>query len=270
MPTPDRLGNALEQICAAMEAFEASESVANTGTGTRREGAAFEDLVSSMWTEFARLAEANGATRGSLSPVGSREYVRLTSGDRSIVVPAIRSSGLPGKPVNAQWLQVDFEVNDLVQKFPGPKHVVEQYAPDTGPYANSRYPEIYDGLTTRFDDTVVLVAAGVLHEKILLEYKTAKSSKGRQIDGNAHERLSFQVMQYLEVATRYTQCSLAVMANGAFVRYRNKYHVNFHVQADRLANFAWFTMDHACTKSEFEQFLLSLLRWLFEGKDRRS
>lgn len=270
MPTPKRLSDALEKICADMEAFEASESVANTGTGTRREGAAFEDLVAGMWTEFARLAELNGAARHSLSPVGSREYVRLVHEDRSLVVPAVRSSGAPGKPINSQWLQVDFEVSELVEKFPGPKGVVEKYAPETGPYANAKYPGIYDGLTTRFDDTVVLVDGGVLREKILLEYKTAKSSKGRQIDGNAHERLSFQVMQYLEVATRYTQCSLAVMANGAFVRYRNKYHVNFHVQADRLSNFAWFAMDHSCTKREFEQFMLGLLSWLFEGKDRRS
>lgn len=104
-----------------------------------------------------------------------------------------------------------------------------------------------------------------MREKILLEYKTAKSSKGRQIDGNAHERLSFQIMQYLEVATRYTKCSLMVLANGAFIRYRNKYHVSFHVQAERLKNFAWFSMEHACTAPEYTCFLTGLLAWLFDG-----
>lgn len=123
-------------------------------------------------------------------------------------------------------------------------------------------------LSTGFDDTIVMVETGVLREKLLLEYKTAKSSRGRQIDGNAHERLSFQVMQYLEVATRYTRCSLVVLANGAFVRYRNKYHVNFHVQADRLSNFAWFSMEHACTVAEYTSFLAGLLSWLFEGTPR--
>jgi len=270
MTTPERLSDALEQICNDMESFEASESVANTGTGTRREGAAFEDLVARMWTEFAGLAESSGATRHLLHPVGSREYVRLAHGGRSLVVPAVRSTGAPGEPISSQWLQVEFEVNDLIGRFPGTKGVVERYAPESGPYADAKYPGIYAGLTTRFDDTVVLVDGGVLREKILLEYKTAKSSKGRQIDGNAHERLSFQVMQYLEVATRYTKCSLAVIANGAFVRYRNKYHVNFHVQAERLSVFSWFAMDHSCTRREFEQFMLGLLRWLFEGKDRRS
>lgn len=125
-------------------------------------------------------------------------------------------------------------------------------------------------LSTSFDDTVVMVEAGVLREKLLLEYKTAKSSKGRQIDGNAHERLSFQVMQYLEAATRYTKCSFVVIANGAFIRYKNKYHVNFRVQADRLRNFAWFSMEHVCSAREYERLLGGLLVWLLEGTSRIS
>lgn len=115
---------------------------------------------------------------------------------------------------------------------------------------------------------MVLVEAGVLREKVLLEYKTAKSTRGRQVDGNAHERLSFQILQHLEVATRYTRCSLVVLANGAFVRYRNKYHVTFHVQTDRLRNFAWFAMEHACTVDEYARFVTGLLGWLFEGRPR--
>lgn len=161
-----------------------------------------------------------------------------------------------------------FSVSDLIAAFPTEAEAVSRYAPDTGPFAGSNYPGIYSGLATKFDDTVILEQGGILREKLLLEYKTAKSSGQRQIDGNAHERLSFQVMRYLEVATRYTRCSLVVMANGAFVRYRNKYHVSFHVQADRLANFSWFSMEHACTVSEYTRLLSGLLSWLFE--DRRA
>jgi hypothetical protein len=58
------------------------------------------------------------------------------------------------------------------------------------------------------------------------------------------------------------------MANGAYARYRNKYHVNFHVQADRLTNFGWFSMEHACTVAEYTRFLSSLLSWLFDGTPR--
>ena len=165
-------------------------------------------------------------------------------------------------------MEVVFGVPDLIAAFPTEAEAIRKYAPQTGAYAGKKYPNIYNGLKTKFDDTVVLVDDGVLHEKILLEYKTAKSSARRQIDGNAHERLSFQIMQYLEVATRYTKCSLMVIANGAFIRYRNKYHVNFHVQADRLANFSWFSMEHACTTKEYVWFLKGLLAWLFEGKAR--
>ena len=131
-----------------------------------------------------------------------------------------------------------------------------------------QYPEMYTGLTTRFDDTIVLVEGGVLKEKILLEYKTAKSSKGRQIDGNAHERLTFQVMQYLEIATQYTACSMVVIGNGAFVKYRNKYHVNFHVQADRLKNFQWFNLEHMSGAGEYVKFVTGIATWLTKGHER--
>jgi hypothetical protein len=156
----------------------------------------------------------------------------------------------------------------MIAAFPTEAEAVRRYAPTSGPFAGPQYPGIYAGMTTKFDDTVVLEEGGVLHEKLLMEYKTAKSSAKRQIDGNAHERLSFQIMQYLEVATRYTRCSLMVMANGAFVRYRNKYHVNFHVQAERLRSFGWFSMEHACTVLEYTRFLTGLLSWLFEGTPR--
>ncbi|MGC9360482.1 MAG: hypothetical protein ACP5G7_08945 [Anaerolineae bacterium] len=91
-----------------------------------------------------------------------------------------------------------------------------------------------------------------------MEYKTAKSSKGISLDGNAHERLSFQILQYLEIATRYPRCSLVVIANGAFAFYRNKYHVSFRTQADRLSNFCWFEMLRLCTQAEYLRFVKGL------------
>lgn len=50
------------------------------------------------------------------------------------------------------------------------------------------------------------------------------------------------------------------------MRYRNKYHVNFHVQADRLSNFGWFNMDYVCGRDEYVKFAESLQSWLF-GQD---
>lgn len=253
----------MKRLAQAMEAFEASESVANTGTGSRREGEHFEHLVGELWAAVESQARSLGATSIPLEAAGTKNYVVLAKEGRELVLPAHRSNLAGSKPnVVSRWLDVIFNVDDMVDAFPGRSETIARYAPTNGPYAGPKYSDMFSGLKTKFDDTVLLVENGVLKEKVLLEYKTAKSSAGRQIDGNAHERLSFQVMQYLEVATKYTKCSLVVISNGAFARYRNKYHVNFHVQADRLANFAWFQMDHASEAEEYLEFLTRLLSWL--------
>jgi hypothetical protein len=257
-------------LCTKMERFEAKGSVANTGTGSRREGQGFERLLGELWESVRRQAVEAGAECTFVLGTGNRRWACLALADRKLFLP-----NNPKTPVTepdaqpSRWLEVDFSVAELVEKFPSHADAVRRYAPETGSFAKEQYQGIYSGLSTKFDDTVVLVQGGVLREKILLEYKTAKSSRRRTIDGNAHERLSFQIMQYLEVATRYTKCSLVVFANGAFVRYRNKYHVNFHIQAERLANFAWFSMEYACASDEYQRFLSGLLTWLFDGGVRR-
>lgn len=255
----------LEQLARALAAFEASESQANTGTGSRREGEHFEGLVRGFWASVATLA-GEVATRSSSFVARKRAWQCVECGGRSILLPA--ESGLAAVTphhVREDWLELTFGVKDLVSAFPGNAEAVSRYAPSEDQFAGEQYFSMFDGLSTKFDGAVLLVENGVLREKILLEYKTAKSSAGRQLDGNAHERLSFQIMQYLEVATRYPRCSFVVMANDAFIRYRNKYHVNFHVQADRLANFAWFRMHHFCTASEHLAFADALLDWLEDG-----
>lgn len=269
MPIPSPLSDSVLAIAKRMEQFEASESVANTGTGSRREGEGFERLVGELWEAVRKQAAERGAACTFVAGVGNRRWARLSVANRSLFLPNNPRAPLsdPGAQPS-RWLEVAFPVSDLIAAFPTEAEAIQRYAPESGPFAGSQYPGIYSGLTTKFDDTLVLEEGGVLREKIVMEYKTAKSSRQRQIDGNAHERLSFQIMQYLEVATRYTKCSFTVLANGAFARYRNKYHVSFHVQADRLANFAWFSMEHACTASEYSRFLAGLLSWLFDGTPR--
>ena len=276
MPSSPALSPDVLRLAATMEAFEASESVANTGTGSRLEGGEFEDLVQRMWNAFSDVCVARGAVRAEEIGARFRKKLvwhrhivhQLVVGDRRLVVPFQDVRDTDAGTPDPRWLETEFAVQGLVEQFPGTANAIRDYAPAAGPFTGERYPAMYAGMSTGFDDTVVLVEAGVLREKILLEYKTAKSSRGGQIDGNAHERLSFQIMQYLEVATRYTKCSFVVLANGAFVRYKNKYHVNFHVQADRLRNFAWFSMEHASTANEYTRFLSGLLSWLFDGTPR--
>ncbi len=116
----------------------------------------------------------------------------------------------------------------------------------------------------------MLIEGGQLKEKILLEYKTAKSSRGVQIDGNAHERLTFQMMQYLEIAATYRACSLIVVTNGAFARYRNKYHVNFQIQAERLRAFPWFNLFYACEPSRYAIMAHRIAAWLSAPLDQNA
>lgn len=261
-----RINPEIESIIGRIYEYEASESVPNTGTGSRREGEQFELLMTKFWNELASTISAS-CDEVSIVNTGVRRWWKLSRQGRTLYLPCNGPQAIEDNhEVGLRWLEVVFRVSEAIDTYPGRGEAIKRFAPELGPYAHDEYPAIYEGLSTKFDDTLLLVEDGVLHRKILLEYKTAKSSKGRQIDGNAHERLSFQIMQYLEVALNYTRCSFLVMSNGAFVKYRNKYHVNFHVQAQRLRNFAWFDMDHVSTPAGYRRIADQLLRWIEGGE----
>ncbi|MEM1054535.1 MAG: hypothetical protein AAGI52_03335 [Bacteroidota bacterium] len=254
----------LIRLAEALYEFEAGESRANTGAGSRLEGAKFEVLLADFWSslirDLATSAEHAASFRG---PKGTRRWTRLTKGNRSLFLPDSEEREWTDRaPERHKWLRSSYSVEELVNAYPGKAEATQRYAPERGPFKGDRYPSMYEGKTTLFDDVILFEESGVLREKMLLEYKTAKSSKGVTMDGNAHERLTFQVMQYLELATRYPKCSLAVISNGAFARYKNKYHVNFHLQADRLAAFSWFNMTHACTPAGYLALAERVENWL--------
>lgn len=256
----------LRRVAEALDRYEASESVANTGTGTRREGEKFEHLVRELWTVLADQCVEAGAERRGVVRAGTHAWVGLTVAERTLFLPAATTTPGPAIEAPPAWFQLAFRVSDQVDE-----RAVAGYAPALGPYAGARYPDMYARMTTCFDDTIVLDDGGVLHDKVLLEYKSAKSSLKKCVDGNAHERLSYQVMEYLEIAVRHRPCSLLVVANGAFARYRNKYHLGFRVQADRLASrFPEFSMQHACTAPEYEARASSLALWLRSGAPERA
>ena len=267
----DYTSEEIEAILAKLERFEASPSIANTGTGARSEGEDFEKLVCRLWDALADGLIELGTTSSQYVRKAKDLFRRITVDGRSIYLPTshVVEGYLPDQPSivgdRSRWFDRVFSVDALVGTFPGTQEAINRYAPKKGRYASADYPSMYKDRKTEFDATIVLEDSGVLSEKILLEYKTAKSSRGISLDGNAHERLSFQVLQYLEAATLYPRCSLLVLANGAFAFYKNKYHVNFHIQADRLANFAWFSMDHVCTVPEYRRFVTRLVSWLERG-----
>lgn len=258
-------------IANRMEKFEASRSTPNTGAGSRKEGNRFEHLARDFWTEMYKQLEGQGGISVKLLRLNSKRWFRIEYSTRAIYLPVssnfVSSSDL-GKyrEERPEWLSRSFGVSELVKKFPGEAEAIARYAPSTGRFSGKCYPQMYGGMKTHFDDTIVLEESGTLVEKFLIEYKTAKSSDQSKMDGNVHERLTFQMMQYLEAATRYTKCSFAVIANGAFIRYQNKYHVNFHIQADRLSNFRWFSMRHMSSAQEYLDFAERLMIWLFTGR----
>ena len=54
------LEHRLEQIYQQVSDFEAAQSVANTGTGSRREGEGFERLFGELWEAVRALAATQG------------------------------------------------------------------------------------------------------------------------------------------------------------------------------------------------------------------
>lgn len=262
------LNHQLKKTLKEIENFEATESVARTGTGSRREGHSFEVLIRRMWHEFADFLIIKGAKPTVIRHTKSKAWVRLAKEKRSLILPCSIAS-TPWKTAEnlpSSWLQVEFPVEKMFANFPSLSAMVRKYAPPYGLYAKDKYIELFQGLETEFDDTLIMEEAGTLVEKILFEYKTGKASKHKKIDGNAHERLSFQILQYLEVATQYPRCSFIVLANGAWTRYRNKYHPSFHAQADRLEAFSWFHMKYLSTIPEYETMLSGFAAWLLHPK----
>lgn len=261
----------------ALVGFEADATIPKIGAGTRTEGHKFETSLIPFWKMLAE--ELAGTAR----PI---EYVQLGSHTWGRVRVETRSVFLPAPyPVHAQaidvkrhtqmgsvekGLQTKFKVSELVNAYPGENTVVRRYAPTSGPFAGDAYPQIYAEMGTEYDGTILLMENDdVLVEKILLEYKTAKSSKGLRLDGNAHERLTFQMMQYLQVAHLYSRCSLAVFATDSFVRYKNKYHVNFCIQKDILAElYDGFHIDYLATVRDYLSFVENIRTWLNTGRGR--
>lgn len=267
MPWPP--SRQLSEYAAKMEIFEAVGSLANTGAGARGEGRQFEILAHGWWQMIAdHLGAARLVVIKRFNDANYRTWLRLECKGRAVIVPAVEPDRT--LPISSQrWLEQKFRVDELVAQYPGIEEAVARYSPDSGVFAGSAYPKMFSGLTTDFDDTIVFEENGILRCKVLLEYKTAKrvEKSPTRLEGNAHERLSFQMLQYLEVATRYTRCAFWVLVNGAFSRLRNKYHVNFHIQGDRLRNFAWFDMTHASSAAEYLALYARIERFLIDGQD---
>lgn len=260
------LNIAIKSILKAMEDFEGEETKHNIGAGSRVDGKKYEDLISDLWTLVKSFAEQQGAT-SSIVRNKSRNHVKLSVKNRSLYIPLYGKHTYDKKEENSA-LNLSFFVKDIKDKIDSAhNNTAQDYAPRNGVYAGSNYPKMYEGMQTKFDDTIVFEDNGNVVEKLLLEYKTSKASNGKKLDGNAHERLSFQMCQYANIVQSglYKNCSLVVIGNGAFQRYRNKYHLSFHMQEEMLRKFIpGFSCKFAFSKIEYTDFLVPILSWLFK------
>jgi hypothetical protein len=255
----------LEDIARQLEVFEAKKSVSNTGAGTRRDGRAFEDLMLKFWSSFADYCESKGANLYFVKSAkqGKKIYVVVEHKGRKLVIPA-EDSGQTSVVKYAPWLKRTYTESEILAANADLMPLVAASAPKKGRFAGILYLKMFEKKKTEFDDTYLLIEDDHLVLKGFLEYKTAKSSKGKAADGNAHERLSFQMLQFLEIQPIINaKCRLDVFANGAFVRYENKYHFAFTRQIARLSSAFDFSASYNSAVNDYLERVSELEKWIF-------
>lgn len=184
---------------------------------------------------------------------------------------------------NRELILTSYEVEDLyephLQDLERKGHVPTD--PNL-PYAGSAYSSIYQGKKTEFDGLFAFVevqpggcctppdcprekifSVTDIRSRYLVEIKSAKSTNKSTIDGNAHERFAFQNMEYLNISLFSPETNLLLMANSAYVRYKNKYHPAFGVHAHILSSrFPSYKFQMICTAKQYKALLTDWLTWL--------
>lgn len=271
----DPLITQLVHSCADPGGIEAGPSEAGRPAGSAPGGADFETEMSDLWLWMLRSLAARDGVETEAVVSGATTLAALTNpklgtqivvGFRPDQVFGARAAATTEVP--RAWGESRFLVSDLVDWHmgDGQLYFAPPTAKDSPRFHGQLYPQMFQGFNTCFDFNVVLALNGQLMDKMLFEYKSAKSSAGDRLDGNAHERLGFQVLQYLEIANHLGNTSLNVVASSAFARYRNKYHVAFNQQAVRLGNtYATFVMRFASCPTEYAALMSIVAGFLLHG-----
>lgn len=279
---PDPLTSTINAISENLASVEAPPSVGGLPAGAASGGYNFEHAVTNSWSELLKALKRSGYQVSACQVSGAKRHnawvtsVSCPSHSRYIYLDGhpsqkfkITNYSTQSAQIPEEWVQRQFMIKDLIKQHLGEKflHFAPQDNQDSPDYFKDKYAEMFEGKTTTFDFVAACVDNGILQEKLLFEYKSAKSSKGVSVDGNAHERLSFQTLQYLEVAAMNAKTSFNVIASSAFSRYKNKYHVCFNQHSVRLGDaFPYFTMRFIANRSEYRCFFTMLAGWLVCGK----
>ena len=284
----------LQEIAKRIASFEDEESQQNRPAGSASGGSRFEkevsqgvaDLIALLCKKnFARLMQVQREFPGSsprrLRPAGVNVVAvenpstkRCIVFDLSHLTPDLESCSYQGtKTIPDIWLKkafpveewYDLHIEDVEKMGVIPKKHEE--APFGDPerirFTEIAYKQIYRGLKINFDGVILFVEGDELFSKNLVEIKSAKSSNGERIDGNAHERFSYKNLDYVEISAKCPKTELLLLTNDTFVRYRNKYHTGFAVHALRLRQaFPWYKFSMVSSAGQYFRLFEGWIDWL--------
>jgi hypothetical protein len=284
----------LKEIANRIASFEAEKSQKNRPAGSASGGSRFEkevsqgvaDLIALLCKKnFTRLMRVKREFLGPfprrLKPTGDNVVAvenpstkRCIVFDLSHLTPDLESCSYQGtKIIPDIWLKkafpveewYDLYIEDVENMGVIPKKHEEALfgEPERIPFAETAYKQIYQGLKTNFDGLILFVEGNELLSKNLVEIKSAKSSKRKRIDGNAHERFSYQNLDYVEISAIYPKTELLLLTNDAYVRYINKYHTGFAVHAIRLSQaFWWYKFSMVSSAGQYFRLFEGWIDWL--------
>lgn len=279
----------LRQLASEIASFQDAPTQAGRTTGEAGGGRHFERVVADGFVRFGELLSrfipslevlavkecSNSEVRYDAFAIRNEAFSRVLVFHVPGFVDTDFTRFLQGNSIFGK--EVCVEGRFLKRKF----QVKEWYDPRLGeleergwiptahedyPFSGDRYPGIYQGKTTLFDGVIAFFEGEVLKEKTLLEIKSLKSSNGRDIDGNAHERFAYQNLDYLEIAALYPRTTLLLLTNDAILRFRNKYHTGLGIHALRLSHaFCWYRFHMVSSVEQYVRLFQSWRMWL-EGK----
>jgi hypothetical protein len=287
----EELRERLKEIAKRIASFEDEESQQNRPAGSASGGSRFEkevsqgvaDLIALLCKKnFARLMQVQREFPGPfprrLGPAGDNVVAvenpstkRCIVFDLSHLILDLGCSYQGTKAMPDIWLKkafpveewYDLHIEDVEKMGVIPKKHEEAGDPERIRFAETAYKQIYRGLKTNFDGVILFVEGDELFSKNLVEIKSAKSSNRERIDGNAHERFSYQNLDYVEISAIYPRIELLLLTNDAYVRYRNKYHTGFAVHALRLSRaFSWYKFSMVSSAGQYFRLFEGWIDWL--------
>jgi hypothetical protein len=241
----DLLDASLLPYAEALYEFEAPATQTGTPAGSRKDYLEFHRRVGAFLSELSdRLADEYGGV--IIAGYGGMHWRKIVHGRRVCYMPcAVPSSDTVVASI-PEWLACG--TKDRAH-FSFERELPAREAP------------------FEFKGVIGLREDGCPPVRILTEYVTGKSSKGEKMDGNAHERLSYKLLQYLELYAEDAtdKCELFVFGNGAFAKYSNRFYPFMQRQFERMA--AAFPNFKAVWAVEVPDFLAlgqRIVEWLGE------